>query len=286
MRGDVFNQAAERLIGVSARDVLGRVVTEVIPSSALLEVTKGQPQVGMRLLVGDTMCIANRTPIVSGGKVVGALAVFQDISELESISQELQSFKMLSKELDAIIESSFDGIYVTDGKGVTTRVNSGYERITGLKRRQVLGRHMRDLVEAGFFDQSVTLIVLREKKSVTIMQHIKPTGKSVIVTGNPIFDEWGNIVSVVTNVRDLTELISLRQQLEETQRLSQRYYSELQELRSQQLDVGEIVAQSEHVRKALDLASRVARVDSTVLIFPWSWRTCPSIPSESSGPRR
>ncbi|NPV70277.1 MAG: sigma 54-interacting transcriptional regulator [Firmicutes bacterium] len=265
----IFNSAAERLVGKPAAEVLGKHITEIIPTTGLPEVLKtGQSQVGGKLFVNDRLCITNRTPIfASDGRVVGAVGIFQDVSELESISKELQSYKMISKELDAIIESSFDGIYVTDGKGVTTRVNSGYERITGLKRRQVLGRHMKDLVDAGFFDQSVTLIVLREKKSVTIMQEIRPTGKSVIVTGNPIYDEWGNIVGVVTNVRDLTELENLKTQLEETMRLSERYYSELQELRSQQLDVGHVVAQSAEMRKALDLAARVARVDSTVLIL-------------------
>ncbi len=258
----IFNAAAERLIGKPAVRVLGRSITEIMPTTGLLGVLKtGVPQVGERLVIGDRLFISNRTPIVSpDGTIAGGVGVFQDVSELESISKELQSYKMISKELDAIIESSFDGIYVTNGEGVTTRVNSGYERITGLKRRQVLGRHMRDLVDAGFFDESATLLVLTEKKSVTIMQRIRPTGKSVLVTGSPIFDERGNIVSVVTNVRDLTELENLKAQIE-------RYRSELQELRSQQLDVGLVIAQSAEMRKVLDLAARVAKVDSTVLVL-------------------
>ena len=42
--------------------------------------------------------------------------------------------------LDAIIESSYDGIFITDGQAVTIRVNQAYLTITGLRAEEVLGR--------------------------------------------------------------------------------------------------------------------------------------------------
>jgi len=39
------------------------------------------------------------------------------------------------------------------------------------------------------------------------------TEQQILVTGNPIFDESGKLFRVVTNVRDVTELANLRQQL-------------------------------------------------------------------------
>ncbi|MFQ8823517.1 MAG: PAS domain S-box protein [[Ruminococcus] lactaris] len=41
--------------------------------------------------------------------------------------------------LDAIIEHSFDGIYITDGNANTIKANRAYETITGLKKSEVLG---------------------------------------------------------------------------------------------------------------------------------------------------
>ena len=66
------------------------------------------------------------------GRIVGVISVFQDISEYEAIISELQGYKELHRELEAIFESSYDGFYITDGKANTIRVNSGYERIAGL----------------------------------------------------------------------------------------------------------------------------------------------------------
>jgi len=85
-------------------------------------------------------------------------------------------------------------------------------------------------VEKGFINQSVSLEVLKLREPVTIMQEIYSQSgkKKVIVTGNPIFDEGKNeIILVVTNVRDITELEDLREELEHRRDLSERYLSEL-----------------------------------------------------------
>lgn len=41
------------------------------------------------------------------------------------------------ERLNAIIEHSFDGIFITDAKANVVRVNHAYEMITGLKKEEV-----------------------------------------------------------------------------------------------------------------------------------------------------
>ena len=62
--------------------------------------------------------------------------------------------------LEAIIQTSYDGIYITDGHAMTIAINNSYERITGLKRDEVLGHNMTDLVKTGVISESATLKVL------------------------------------------------------------------------------------------------------------------------------
>lgn len=262
----IWNNAAERIVGIRACDALGRPVDEVIQTTGLRSVLKsGQAEFSQKIRIGEIMVLTNRTPIVIDGQMVGAVAIFQDISELESISQELKSMKELNQELDTIIESISDGIYVTDGEGVTLRINSAYERITGIKGSEVIGRHMKDLVQEGVYSESVTMLVLEEREPVTIVHKIR-MGKEVLITGTPIFDEDGAIVRVVTTVRDLAELNTLKQQLAETRKLSERYHSELVQLRLQQLNLENVVIQSEAMQNVIKLALRVGEVNSTVLI--------------------
>ena len=56
--------------------------------------------------------------------------------------------------LDAVIENSFDGIYITDGDANTIKVNKAYELITGLKRSEVIGCNMRDLMKQNIISVS------------------------------------------------------------------------------------------------------------------------------------
>lgn len=168
--------------------------------------------------------------------------------------------------IDNVIESSYDGIYITDGAANTLRVNKAYERISGLKSTEIVGRNMVDLVKEGYISESATLLVLQNKKVTTIRQNFK-TGKKALVTSTPIFDQDGAITMVVTNVRDITELSELKEELEEKERLANKYYLEIQQIRSQLLSSEDIVAEDMKMLHIMQLAKKVAVTDSTVIIF-------------------
>ena len=53
-----------------------------------------------------------------------------------------------------VLDSSYDGIYITDGEATTVWMNTSYERITGLREKDVLGYNMRTLVEKGVISKS------------------------------------------------------------------------------------------------------------------------------------
>jgi PAS domain S-box-containing protein len=264
----IFNQAARKVLAISESTLIGQhisTISEEAWQGMYMILRTGIAQTGKKITIGESTIIANRTPVVVSGKTTGVLSIFQDISEYEKISSQLESFRQLSMQLDAIIESSYDGLYITDGNANTLRVNQAYERISGLKREDLIGRNMRDLVQEGLVDRSVTLEVLRLREPVTIMQDIAGD-KHVIVTGNPIFDKKGEISLVVTNVRDITELSRLHRELEETRKISSRYQEELEEHYKLESASHEIIAKSDSFRATLKQAVKVSQVDATVLI--------------------
>lgn len=264
----VYNQAAMEMLGDSGPSPVGRHMSEVRPEAwpEFLEILySGTPQLARRIEFPNTTIIANRSPIVIDGVVAGVISVFQDISSYEAIISELEGYKELHTEMEAIFESSQDGLYITDGSAKTIRVNSAYERVTGLKREDLLGRTTRKLVRDGVIDQSVTLDVLEKGHSVTIMQNVKGA-KQVMVTGTPIYDEDGKVALVVTNVRDITELNQLRGQVEETRLLSSRYYQSLMEQQQFKQALKSMVFNSSVMSQVLRKAVKVAAVDTLVLL--------------------
>lgn len=186
--------------------------------------------------------------------------------DLESyVMERLPLFNKLVKDFESIIENTYDGLYITDGKANTLRVNKAYERITGIKREEIIGKNMKDLVNSGFYNRSVSLEVIEKKSNVTIIQEVK-TGKKVLVTGSPVFDERGEIELVVTNVRDITELIKLQNQLHERTLEVNCYKEELNRLKSLYQDNKNYIANSKVMNQIIEMALKVARFDSNVLI--------------------
>ncbi|KJS48275.1 MAG: diguanylate cyclase, partial [Peptococcaceae bacterium BRH_c23] len=98
-----LNPAAERPTMSTKEKAVGRFLNDIIIPTGLLEVVRsGIPEFGTKFKVGRRLYISNRTPIIKDGEVVGAVGVFQDVSELEKILQELRSVKQLNEELQTI----------------------------------------------------------------------------------------------------------------------------------------------------------------------------------------
>jgi len=260
------NRMAEEILGIKSSGSVGRDILEVIPNSRLMDIMmSGEPLMGQKFEGQNVSLVVNYAPIIRDGRVMGAISVFQEITGLEEISHELDVVKSLNRELGEIIHSSYDGIWITDGGGLVLDINEAYERITGISVKDVIGRTMRELVDEGYFDQSATLAVMKELRSVTIIQTVKG-GKQLLVTGNPIFDENGKLFRVVTNVRDVTELANLRQQLSRQEEQVLKYKTELTHLRSRQIRDSELIFRSVLMKQIIELGIKMADVDSTVLI--------------------
>ena len=81
-----------------------------------------------------------------------------------------------------------------------------------------------------------------------------------------MFNEQGELVRIVTNVRDVTKLVALQDQLVKTQEQTLKYKTELSHLRLLQLGADDIIYRSPVMERVIALALKVADVDSTVLI--------------------
>jgi PAS domain S-box-containing protein len=164
-----------------------------------------------------------------------------------------------------ILESSFDGIYITDGSAITIFVNHSYESITGLKRDEVLGRTMQDLVKNEVINKSGTLLALKNHGTVTLEQKFR-TGKRAIITSTPSYGVDGKPVMVVTNVRDITELHDLKEQLAREKELTEKQLLEIEIIRKQIYGAGSTVAVDPVMLDKLLMATKVARVNTLVLL--------------------
>lgn len=187
------------------------------------------------------------------------------IDQLLRLTKEKDSLQSLRNELNEVINSSFDGIVISDKDGIIMHQNPSYEQITGLSAKDCIGRSLKELEEEGVIDASASLKALKEDKAVTIIQKIN-TGATVLVSAVPIRNKEGEIEKVVNNVRDLTQLNSLEAEIKQLEQKNQQIHQELELLKEQSDPKLSLIAHSDVMKDVLDRALRVAQIDSGVLI--------------------
>ncbi len=189
-----------------------------------------------------------------------------DRANPEDVIRELEETRALCEKYERIIRETPDGIYVTDGDANAICVNPGFEEISGLKVTEMLGVNHRDLEKNGVVAKSSALMALRDKKQVTIIHDYLKTGLQALVTSRPVFDQNGEIEMTVSSIRDVTELSSVKAELEAEKEKSIETQAKLEHMQAQILDSGPIIAIDKKMQNLLYTAARIASVDSTVLI--------------------
>jgi len=260
----IFNQQMAKALKLDADKVIYQLAKDVLEFDEIVKLlTEEIIFPDSKITLNGTSYIPFRKDVIKDQERTGRVLVLRDMSEVEFLVRESEYTKRLNRELEAIFECSFDGLYVTDGQANTLRLNKGFERIMGISEEQCLGRNMRELVEKGVFSRSGTLIALEKGERVTLSL-VSSNGKEALVTSNPIYDNEGNPIMVVTNVRDMTELNELQRKLERIEGLHELYKNELQQMKLE--NSRSLVMTSAKMKELVNMVIRVAAVDSTVLI--------------------
>ncbi|MZQ99407.1 MAG: PAS domain S-box protein [Acidaminobacter sp.] len=196
------------------------------------------------------------------GFLIGALLI-----ESDSVMPSANEFT-LTDEIIRILESSYDGLWITDGKGKVLYTNLANERLTGIKREDVVGKMTHELINQKLFSVSATLAVMNEHKRVTIMGYNYKTNKQVLITGNPIFNNDGELAFIVNNVRDITEFDNLRKELNDKDKIIDQQKIEIEKLKNSKKSMNRgYIFRSGIMSEIFELTQRVGRFDLNVLIL-------------------
>lgn len=168
-------------------------------------------------------------------------------------------------EFDEILDAIHDDILIVNGQGIITHASSTFEEVYGLKKEKVVGRSVYELEREGYFKPSITAIVLKENKKVTMAQKNKDD-RDIVVTASPVYNSDGSIKQVISFSRDVTDYYSLRKQYSELEQEVERYKTELNKLRSESINYKSIISVDKKTKDIMSTISRVANFDTNILI--------------------
>jgi PAS domain S-box-containing protein len=168
--------------------------------------------------------------------------------------------------LRKLIGSSFDGVTITNSKGQTIWYNQSFLQMSGLLPSQLDNYTAAELVKNGWMEDSASIEAI--SKGVTTTKSVKySTGVEALVSATPIFDDDGNLIYTFQNIRDITELNKLKNQLDETNALSESYRQTLQEVQLSKVNGNHVVYQSALMEKIVILAHKFSKVNTSILIL-------------------
>lgn len=168
-------------------------------------------------------------------------------------------------ELLEILNCINVGIYITDQTGKTLLVNDESVKTGGLGRNELIGKNMVELVKEGYVTESASLKAIASKTEESIVQQLREDGQ-VYITGIPLIRK-NELELVVCTERDITETMRLKEILEEKDKINKKYERELEYLRKQSLPADQgLIYRSQSMRNLVEMAMRIARWETTVLI--------------------
>jgi PAS domain S-box-containing protein len=258
-----FNTAAEKLLNFSADKAMGMHLHEVLPGSGLLTLIEDdEPQLRVRIEFNGKTLMSNRTTVKSDSRIVGAVAVFEDITGINILKQTLEETRTAVDVLETILDNTYDGIILVDRNGMITKINRAYQEFLGISEAGAVGRHVTDVIE----NTRMHIVVESGKPEIGHTQKIH--GKEMVVMRIPIFKE-GEVVGAVGKVmfRDVRELKSLAENLNLIESELKYYKTELQRIKGAKYSFQNIIGNSPKILKAKQLAKQAAASNSTVLIY-------------------
>jgi PAS domain S-box-containing protein len=253
-----YNRSAEKIVGYRQEEVIGKYIKDIIPNTELIRVLESRRVESNQelVLLNGLKIITTRIPMVDeDGHLLGAFAVFKDITEVMNLAEEVTNLKEIQTMLQAIIQSSDDAISVVDEQGRGILINRAYSRITGLREDEVIGKPATADISEG---DSMHMKVLQTRRAVRgVAMRVGPNKKEVVVNVAPIIVD-GKLKGSVGVIHDMSEIQSLNRELSRARQIIRTLEAKY--------SFEDIIGTSEEMKLAIEQAKLGAKTPATVLL--------------------
>ena len=177
----------------------------------------------------------------------------------------MNSMLLLPNTDEEIIDSHDEDIIITTREGKIIKVTQISGEHYGMTPQELLGKSVLELEIQGIFSPAITPKVVEEKKKIVTVQ-TTPSGKKVLITGIPLFNERREVEFVISYSYELSELIVMKEYLQDLETEMSKVKEELAHLREQHIQIDGFILESQSSKRAIKTALKMASIDAPVVI--------------------
>jgi PAS domain S-box-containing protein len=259
----LINKTTENILGIKAEECLGKNINEVVPNSVLSNILKtGEIHKNQSMDIGERKIITNRIPITSGNECIGAIAIFQDMTDHYNLIKDFNREKNVTDVLNTILETAYDGIIVVNKEGNITMISKAYAKFLNLKEKDVIGKHVTKVIE------NTRMHIVASTGVAEYADVQKVNGSYMIATRIPIIKN-GEIIGAVGKVlyRNIDEFNTLQKKVGLMESQLEQYKGEIKQLNKAKYTFSSIIGSGSNIINAVKYARRASKTDSNVLLI-------------------
>ncbi|MDR7075129.1 transcriptional regulator with PAS, ATPase and Fis domain [Neobacillus niacini] len=164
-----------------------------------------------------------------------------------------------------ILNTLKDPIWINDKNGNVLWVNQAADDFFSIG--DLKGQNVFEMEKKGLFSPSIARLVIEQKRFISTAQ-ITQNNVHLLVSGDYIPDENGDIEYIITHARQLSQAINQSSELEKVESILQLYKQQIRELILQktQQDEDFYVGKSKAAQSISVWFQKIADIDTTILL--------------------
>ncbi|MGL5346215.1 MAG: sigma-54 interaction domain-containing protein [Peptostreptococcaceae bacterium] len=169
--------------------------------------------------------------------------------------------------IEKIIESIDEGIHFIDKDSNTIIYNNSMAKLEQMEKDDVLNKSFRDVSRTMDIKNSTLLQVIKTKQAIknNVQKYLNHDGKEITTINNtlPIIVE-NELIGALEISKDMTQIQTLSEQIVKLKDIKAINKHNPEKLG---YEFGDIVGNSDSIKKALNTSKKAAKSDATVLIY-------------------
>ncbi len=257
-----INRRARELLGALERTAVGEPIVSIYEASKLPKVVEtGTGVYDANITLDGRHCLTSRVPLYSGGTVVGAAAIFDDVTKYETLSQRLEAERGEMSILKSVLELAYDGILVVDTEGRITMISDAYKRFLGVEGDALIGKHVTEVIE----NTRMHIVAQTGVPEINDFQEIR--GDYMLATRIPYYVD-GKLAGAIGKVifRNISELHSINKKYTKIEQELRNLRSEISSIHYAKYSFDQIITANAQMDTLKKQAEKIAPSRSNILI--------------------